>query len=96
MSLDKSVKVLKYVILSGFIWTAAGFLIGAIFGIVMTWENNNMRLDSPQGSYRFWGWFTGLYAAAVALPIGILLGLNIGLTRNDRPANLETVGETQK
>lgn len=96
MSLNRTVKVLKYVILSGFIWTAAGFLIGAIFGIVMTWENNNMRLDSPQGSYRFWACFTGVYAAAIAFPIGIFVGLIIGLTRKDRPANLEEIEEKEK
>jgi hypothetical protein len=58
-----------------------GFLIGAILGAAMTWYNNNYLADAPQGSYIFWSEFIGFYGAVIALPVGSLAGLVIGLSQ---------------
>lgn len=64
----------------------AGYLIGAAAGLGMTWHNNHRLIDSPQGSYLFWANFTGLIIAMFTWPIGILIGLIVGLSRKDRTA----------
>ena len=77
-------QVLKYVAITAVVWVVAGFLIGTLLGLGMTWHNNNVLSDSPQGSYILWSRFTGLYGSAIALPIGLVLGLIIGITRRDK------------
>jgi cbb3-type cytochrome oxidase subunit 1 len=79
-----ALQVLKYVAISVIVWVVAGFLIGALLGAGMTWHNNNVLTDSPQGSYVFWSRFTGLFGAAIALPIGVLIGLIVGITRREK------------
>ena len=74
-------KLLGYALAGAITAAAAGYLIGAIMGIAMTWHNNNVLTDAPSGSYVFWANFMGYMIAIFTCPLGIFFGLIFGLSR---------------
>jgi len=55
-----------------------GYSVGALLGVVETWQNNRMP-DTPYGSYTWWANFFGLMLAAFAWLPGAVVGLFWGL-----------------
>ena len=78
----RAMKLLGYVIAGALTAAAAGYMLGAIIGIAMTWHNNNVLTDAPYGSYVFWANFMGYMIAIFTWPLGIIAGLILGLRRN--------------
>ena len=62
--------------------TIAGYLVGAICGLTMTFYNNNFMTDtSPQGSYLWWANFCGYLIAIFAILPGAAGGFLVGLIK---------------
>lgn len=60
---------------------AAGYVIGAVIGLVMTWYNNTYLTDAPHGSYLFWANLVGWVILVFTAPVGLIVGLVVGLVR---------------
>jgi hypothetical protein len=80
-SLFFNMKVLAYTLIGAMAAALAGYLLGALIGAGMTWHNNNVLTDAPQGSYIFWANFMGYMTAIFTWPLGIIFGLVYGLRR---------------
>ena len=77
----RAMKLLGYALAGAITAATAGYVIGAIIGLAMTWHNNNVLTDAPYGSYYFWANFIGYMIAIFTWPLGILFGLIFGLSR---------------
>lgn len=71
-------RVIGYTLLGALATLLVGYLLGAMVGIRLTWENNNMP-DTPYGSYSWWANFVGLITAIFAWLPGAFFGFLWGL-----------------
>jgi hypothetical protein len=78
----RAMKLLGYMLTGAIAAAAVGYVIGAIIGVAMTWHNNNVLTDAPDGSYVFWAQLMGYMIAIFTWPLGIIFGLILGLRRN--------------
>ncbi len=77
-----AIKILRYAAIGGTATGAFGYMLGAIIGVGMTWHNNNVLTGVPHGSYLFWAHLVGLLIATFTLPVGIFIGLIVGVIRS--------------
>ncbi|HVF57469.1 MAG TPA: hypothetical protein VM934_15045 [Pyrinomonadaceae bacterium] len=76
----RAATIIAYAGAGAFAAALAGYLVGAVAGVVMTWQNNRMP-GAPYGSYVWWANFVGMLIAMFTWPFGILFGLVFALAR---------------